>query len=101
MVKYSVIIPVYRGEKSIIQLSERLIAAFAAINEAFELIFVYDNGPGNSWNVIKQLQLSHPLLTKAVKLSKNFGQHNATICGFKYAVGDFIITMDEDLQHRP
>jgi undecaprenyl-phosphate 4-deoxy-4-formamido-L-arabinose transferase len=38
---------------------------------------------------------------KLIKLSRNFGQHNALICGFEYANGDFVITMDEDLQHAP
>lgn len=101
MVKYSVVIPVYRAEKSLKELTDRIHASFSDLQESFEIIFVYDCGPGNSWKVIQQLQQEYPELIKGIKLSRNFGQHNATICGFKYASGSYIITMDEDLQHRP
>lgn len=101
MPKYSIVVPVYRGGKSLIELTKRLISTFNSINNDFEIVFVYDCGPGNSWNIINNLRLEYPFLIKAIRLSRNFGQHNATICGFKYTEGSFIITMDEDLQHRP
>ncbi|RMG30215.1 MAG: glycosyltransferase [Bacteroidetes bacterium] len=65
------------------------------------MICVWDCGPDNSWEVICELQRQHPGQVLGIHLSRNFGQHNALICGFQYARGEFVITMDEDLQHRP
>ena len=50
---------------------------------------------------IQKLKSSYPELVVGVDLSRNFGQHNATLCGFEEAQGDYMITMDEDLQHEP
>ncbi|MEI6949517.1 glycosyltransferase family 2 protein [Paraflavisolibacter sp. H34] len=99
--KYSVVIPVYRGAKTIVLLFQKVQAFFEAEGLAYEVIFVHDCGPDNSWSVIRDLKQQYPNEVKGVQLSRNFGQHNATICGFKYAEGDFMITMDEDLQHNP
>jgi len=101
MPKYSVVIPVYKGEKTISVLAEEIIAFFKSINESCEIVFVFDCGPDNSWQVIKSLCRQYPGIVNGVRLSRNFGQHNATICGFRYAKGEFIITMDEDLQQQP
>lgn len=98
--KYSIVIPVYNGEKTVTKLFER-IKLFFKNNDAFEVIFVYDCGKDNSWKVLIELKEKYPEDIKLIKLSRNFGQHNALICGFEYATGDFIITMDEDLQHAP
>lgn len=101
MLKYSVVIPVYRAEHTIAPLTARIVNFFREQNYSFEIIYVYDCGPDNSWAVLKQLQAKYPQYVVPIKLSRNFGQHNAIICGFKHAQGDFIITMDEDLQHQP
>lgn len=101
MEKYSIIIPVYRGEKTITTLFEQIKEEFDAINLEFEVIFIFDCGSDNSWNVIKNLKKRFPQFVKGIQLSRNFGQHNAIICGFKYAIGECVITMDEDLQHSP
>ncbi|MFC6998585.1 glycosyltransferase family 2 protein [Rufibacter roseus] len=101
MLTYSVVIPVYRGEFTIAPLAEKLVSFFEASHLSFEIIFVYDQGPDNSWHVLQQLTTTYSAYIKAIKLSRNFGQHNATICGFERAEGEFIITMDEDLQHQP
>lgn len=98
---YSVVVPVYRGEKTIKILFQLIKDVFDAKGLKVEVIFVNDCGPDNSWQVIKELKLQFPQNVKGVLLTRNFGQHNASICGFKYAIGDFIITMDEDLQHNP
>ena len=71
------------------------------MNTSFEVVFIYDCGKDNSWNVLEKLKYEYPNLIKLIKLSRNFGQHNALICGFEFATGDFLITMDEDLQHAP
>jgi len=101
MIQYSVIIPVYNGELTVEPLFIRLKSYFESCNLSYEVIFVYDCGKDNSWEVLMKLKSLFPDTIKLIKLSRNFGQHNALICGFEYAIGDFIITMDEDLQHAP
>jgi undecaprenyl-phosphate 4-deoxy-4-formamido-L-arabinose transferase len=97
----SFVIPVYHGEATITKLFTSLQAVCQANNYSFEVIFVWDCGPDNSWNVISELKHQNPEIITAIRLSRNYGQHNAIICGFEHAIGDYIITMDEDLQHDP
>ncbi len=101
--KISIVIPVYNGEKTIEALFLAILKFFKEQAKAwsFEVIFVHDCGKDNSWAVIQQLKAKHPKLIKAIQLTRNYGQHNALICGFKYVTGDFLVTMDEDLQHQP
>jgi len=101
MIQYSVVIPVYNGEITVKPLFKRLKSFFEASNYDYEVIFVYDCGNDNSWNVLLKLKNEFTTNIKLIKLSRNFGQHNALICGFENANGEFIITMDEDLQHAP
>ena len=97
----SFVIPVYHGEATITKLFTSLQAVCQANNYSFEVIFVWDCGPDNSWNVISELKHQNPEIITAIRLSRNYGQYNARTCGFEYARGDYIITMDEDLQHDP
>jgi len=101
MKQYSVIIPVYNGETTVRPLFERLKTFFDGNNYTFEVIFVYDCGKDNSWETLVKIKEDFSDVVKIIKLRRNFGQHNALICGFEYASGNFIITMDEDLQHAP
>lgn len=98
---YSVVIPVYNGEKTVKNLFQKLKVFFEKNTFSYEVIFVYDCGKDNSWEVLTEIKEDHPDLVKLIKLSRNYGQHNALICGFEYAEGSFFITMDEDLQHAP
>ncbi len=98
---YSVVVPVYNSEKTLGELYERVNKVFVGLNASFEIIFVEDCGRDNSWAVIESLQKLHPTVVKGIKLSKNFGQHNALICGFNQVSGDYIITIDDDLQTPP
>ena len=98
--QYSIIIPVYNGEQTVEKLYDR-IKQFFADKYNYEVIFVYDCGKDNSWEVLLKIKMQNPQNVKLIRLSRNYGQHNALICGFEYAKGDFIVTMDEDLQHAP
>ena len=98
--QYSIIIPVYIGEQTVEKLYDR-IKQFFADKYNYEVIFVYDCGKDNSWEVLLKIKMQNPQNVKLIRLSRNYGQHNALICGFEYAKGDFIVTMDEDLQHAP
>ncbi|MBD2715715.1 glycosyltransferase family 2 protein [Microvirga sp. STR05] len=99
---YSVVVPVYQGQATLGPLAQQLRQFFQTEGYSFELIFVHDYGPDNSWRVIQELrQELGSGVVRAVRLARNFGQHNALLCGFRHARGRFFITLDEDLQHAP
>jgi polyisoprenyl-phosphate glycosyltransferase len=96
----SVVSPVYRAEKLIQPLVERLISALEKITPSFEIILVDDCGPDNSWQkIVEQSNLDSRV--KGVKLSRNFGQHYAITAGLDQCEGDWIVVMDCDLQDQP
>ena len=98
---YSVVVPVYNSEHTLEELFERLKNVFEnTIHEEFELILVDDSSRDNSFSVMEKLHKKDSRV-KIIQLAKNFGQHPALLCGFSYASGDFVITMDDDLQHPP
>ena len=99
--KLSFIIPVFHGEHTVHPLFEAIQRACNKNSYQFEVVFIWDCGPDKSWEAILKLKLEHPTEVKAIRLSRNFGQHNAIICGFANSVGEFMVTMDEDLQHNP
>lgn len=99
-VNYSVVIPVFNAENSLHRLHEAICRFFISKNYTYEIIYVNDASMDNSWEVLKQLKQSSTFIT-IVNFSKNFGQHAATMCGFKYAKGEFVITLDDDLEAHP
>lgn len=101
MIDYSVVVPVFNSADSLKELTQRLVKVFESISKTYEIIMVEDAGTDNSWQVIKDIKQQNPENIKAIKLNKNFGQHNATMCGFNFAKGDRIITIDDDLQNPP
>jgi glycosyltransferase involved in cell wall biosynthesis len=98
--KYSIIIPVFNAEDSLEILNKSICHFFESKNYSYEIIYVNDSSVDNSWEELKKMKGSNPLIT-IINFSKNFGQHAATMCGFKYAKGEFIITMDDDLEAHP
>lgn len=103
----SVVIPVYQGERSIKSLVEEISVYFQPSKTrgghemaVSEVLLVHDCGPDRSDVVINQLAQSYPQV-KPVWLTRNFGQHAATLAGMSSATGDWIVTMDEDGQHDP
>jgi polyisoprenyl-phosphate glycosyltransferase len=98
---YSVVVPVFNSETSLKDLNDRIHAVFQELNASFEIIFVEDGSKDNSWKVLTEIKTLSPETITAIKLAKNFGQHNATFCGLNYAKGKIIITIDDDLQILP
>ena len=96
----SVVVPVYRASDSLSELHRRICATFDSDSEVFELIFVEDCGGDDSWRVIKELAVRDPNV-RALRMSRNYGQHNALLCGIREARGEVIVTLDDDLQHPP
>lgn len=101
MSKISVVVPVYNSEDTLIELHKRIRDVFHSLNSGFELILVDDSSTDKSWEIISQLKSDFPTEINGVKLSKNAGQHNALLCGFHFCKGEYVITMDDDLQHPP
>jgi glycosyltransferase involved in cell wall biosynthesis len=98
MLTVSVTIPVYRAEQTLSNLYHELMTAMTEITDVFEVIFVEDGGGDGSWKIIEGLAATDPRV-RGIRLSRNFGQHNALLCGIRAARYDIILTMDDDLQH--
>jgi undecaprenyl-phosphate 4-deoxy-4-formamido-L-arabinose transferase len=96
----SVVIPVYRSEAILPELVRQLEPVLAANADQFELILVNDCSPDGSWNVICGLAREYSWI-RPVNLMRNYGQHNALLCGIRAARYGTVITMDDDLQHPP
>jgi len=96
----SIVVPVYRSERILPELYARLVDALEELGGPFEIIFVEDCGGDGSWKRIKDLA-SRDARVRGIKLSRNFGQHNALLCGIRNARHGVIVTMDDDLQHPP
>lgn len=99
--KATVIIPVYNGADTIIQLTDRLLKELPQLFSEYEIILVDDCSDDDSWTVLKSLQTTHPEIIRAMHMARNYGQHNATLCGIRAARFEICITMDDDLQHPP
>jgi glycosyltransferase involved in cell wall biosynthesis len=96
----SVIVPVYNSEESLPLLLQRLEPVLTSLCSQFEVIFVNDASRDGSWKVIQRLCGSRKF-ARGIDLMRNYGQHNALLCGIRSARFDTIITMDDDLQHPP
>jgi len=96
----SVVIPVFNSEKTLAELTDRIKNELSTISSDYEIILVDDCSLDNSWKVLQQIHKEDKRI-KIIQLQKNFGQHNATLCGLNHAKGDYIITLDDDLQHPP
>jgi len=105
--RISIVIPVYQGEhtlgtlvKEIALLAAPTLTADGHEFQVVELLLVNDHGPDRSDQVIRELAAAHDFI-RPVWLSRNFGQHPATLAGMASSSGDWIVTMDEDGQHDP
>lgn len=96
----SVVIPVYRSEDSLRELHRRLVAALEPVGSSFEIVLVEDGGGDGSWQVIRDLAVADPRIV-GMQLGRNYGQHNALLCGIRAARGELIVTIDDDLQNPP
>lgn len=96
--KISIVIPCYRSEKTIAPVVEEIITYVDKWD--YEIILVCDGSPDNVWDEIKKLQSKYHTV-HGILFSKNFGQHAATLAGYRHATGDIIVTMDDDGQSDP
>lgn len=98
----SIVIPVYRSAPILPLLVEKIEQQMrdAGLLDDFELVLVNDCSPDDSMEVIRGLAERYAFV-KGISLRRNFGQHNATMAGLNFAVGEIVVVMDDDLQHPP
>jgi undecaprenyl-phosphate 4-deoxy-4-formamido-L-arabinose transferase len=96
----SIIVPVYNGAESVPALVERLRKVLPGVADKFEAILVNDGSRDQSWDRIVELSNQFSWIT-GINLARNFGQHNALLCGIRQAQYEYIVTMDDDLQNPP
>lgn len=101
MPSISVIVPVFNAQESIAELTTQTISFLRTESIIHEIILVDDGSKDKSWQIIKNLTTEHKGIVKGIRLSKNFGQHQATIAGIGKASNDLIVTIDDDLQFEP
>jgi len=94
----SIIIPVYNEEGNIIELYEKLCSILSVLDKSYEIIFVDDGSTDNTFQEIKAIQ---DINIRIVRFQRNYGKAAALSCGFYKSRGDFVITMDGDLQDDP
>ncbi len=98
--RISVVIPVYNGHLSLKELSMKLNKTLTKICPEHEIILIDDGSQDNSWQIIQELHKEHSNI-KGIKLKMNYGQQSAILCGLSKAAFEYIVTMDDDLQHNP
>lgn len=102
MYDFSVVIPVFNSSVTLESLMAGLKKTFANFKDkSVEYIFVDDGSFDNSWEVLQKIKETDTENITIVKLNKNYGQSNSTFCGLEIAKGQFIITIDDDLQQPP
>jgi glycosyltransferase involved in cell wall biosynthesis len=98
--KLSFVIPVFHAEGIIGELFTRLKTVADSLDQHFECIFVEDGGEDGSWAQIEGLA-KRDKRVRGLRLTRNFGQHNAVLSGIRAARGAIIVTLDDDLQNPP
>lgn len=97
---YSIVIPVYNSEDIVSETVDQIVNFMRGSGHKFEIVLVNDGSTDTSWEVIRHLPDSFPEVV-SIDLLRNSGQHTAVFCGIAHARGDYIITMDDDLQNPP
>ena len=96
----SAIVPVYRSAPILPDLHLRLTEALSTIADRYEIILVEDCGGDESWAEIEHLAAKDERV-RGIRMSRNYGQHNALLCGIRAARYEVIVTLDDDLQNPP
>lgn len=100
-VDISVVVPVFRSTATLETLHARLVTALGAISSAYQIVYVDDASPGDDWALLERLHADDPDRVTIVQLMRNRGQQRAVLTGMAHARGEWVVTMDADLQQRP
>ena len=87
----SVVIPVYNSEQTLVTLYQRIVYVLTKLTDKYEIIFVNDGSIDGSWREIKKLSENN-IFVVGINLMKNYGQHNALLCGIRAAKNEVIVT---------
>ena len=96
----SVVIPVFNAAGNLPELYRQLMPAMEGLASRFEVILVEDSSSDGSWAAVSELA-ARDARVRGIRLSRNFGQHNALLCGIRIARFDRVCTLDDDLQNPP
>lgn len=96
----SIVVPVYGSAEILPELIAKIDSVIRPTQDSVELILVNDASRDGSWDAIRTAAAEHPWV-RGFDLLRNFGQHNAILCGVRAARYPMIVTMDDDLQHPP
>lgn len=97
--KFSIVIPLYRSELIIPSLLNRL--ENLSNLEDWNVVFVDDGSPDNTYQTIKSMLRTSPINAILVRHTRNYGEHNAVLTGYRYANGEYVLNLDDDLQNPP
>jgi len=98
--EFSIIVPVFNAEATLGPLTARIVEVMESRGAAFEIVLVDDCGGDGSWSKARELAADDSRIV-AVQLMRNYGQSAATMCGLAQARGEYLITLDDDLQNPP
>jgi len=96
---FSIVIPLYRSESIIPNLLKRLESL--STSEPWNVVFVDDGSPDNTYQTIKSMLQKSSLNAILIRHTRNYGEHNAVLTGYRYANGDYVLNLDDDLQNPP
>jgi glycosyltransferase involved in cell wall biosynthesis len=101
--RYSVVVPVYESADSVVSLVQRTVVVFETlVRQPYEIILVDDGSQATrTWPTLLHIARERPGVVRAFRLMRNYGKSSAILCGLKQARGQWIITIDDDLQQRP
>jgi undecaprenyl-phosphate 4-deoxy-4-formamido-L-arabinose transferase len=97
----TVVIPVFNSVETLRPVYERVSDTLQRSGKSFEVLFVEDGGPLESWNELRSIKSAFPDTVSLIRLGRNYGQNAATVCGITHAKGEIVITIDDDLQTPP
>ncbi|GAA2528867.1 glycosyltransferase family 2 protein [Pilimelia columellifera] len=96
----SIVVPCFRSADTLPELTEHLATVMPGCATAYEVVLVVDDGGDDTWRVAAALARQRPNV-RAIRLARNYGQHNALVAGVRAARYEVVVTMDDDLQHPP
>jgi polyisoprenyl-phosphate glycosyltransferase len=97
---FSVVVPVFNSVEIVGETVDQIVTVFEDAGLSYELILVNDGSRDGSWEIIAEKARSNPHIV-ALNMLRNYGQHHANLAGFRESSGDYVITMDDDLQNPP
>ncbi len=97
----AIVIPTYNSSSVLEKLIDQLNTVIAPRFDQYQIIIVNDYSNDNTWETIQQIKAKFPSIITGINLSRNYGQHNATLCGIVQSSAKYVVTIDDDLEYDP